>query len=153
MSDQDWAACNLNLRTAGRHTTILWVVSCHGIKKQVLLAVVWTQFMPFSFVLFAWYHSYLLITCYCTHHFKTRKCALGAYSLQKTGKLAHPPQGTSEHTTNQEHQLLNQEAPKRLLPQPPHRIGFANVRQHVFFVVADFHICHDTRTSRQMMHL
>jgi hypothetical protein len=59
MSVQDLAACNLNLRTAGRHTLILWDVSCHHINKKALLPVTWAQFMPFSFVLYALFHYYI----------------------------------------------------------------------------------------------
>jgi hypothetical protein len=47
--------------TAGRHTTIQLEVSCHGIKKQALLAVIWAQVMPFSFVSFTVYHYYFLL--------------------------------------------------------------------------------------------
>ena len=61
MSDQDWAACNLDLRNARRHTTNLWDASCRGIKKKALLAVTRAQFMPFSFVLFTLCHYYLLL--------------------------------------------------------------------------------------------
>ncbi len=56
MSDQDWAAHNLDLRTAGHLTTNLWEVSCHHIKKKALLAGTWAQSMPFSFVLLALRH-------------------------------------------------------------------------------------------------
>ena len=61
MSVQDLAACYLDLCTAGRHTTNLREESCHHIKKKALLAITWAQFMPFSFVLFALYHYYLLL--------------------------------------------------------------------------------------------
>ena len=61
MSVQDLAACNLNLRTAGRYTLILWDVSCHHINKKALLPVTWAQFMPFSFVLYALFHYYVLL--------------------------------------------------------------------------------------------
>ncbi len=50
MYEQDWEACNLDLCTAGLHTTILWEVSCHGIKKHILHAVIWAQFMPFYII-------------------------------------------------------------------------------------------------------
>ncbi len=33
MPKQDWAACKLDLRTVGWHTTNLWGISSHGIKK------------------------------------------------------------------------------------------------------------------------
>ena len=39
LSVQDLAACNRDLRTAGRHTTIVWDVSCHCIKKKALVPV------------------------------------------------------------------------------------------------------------------
>ena len=61
MSVQDLAACNLDLRTAGRHTSILWDVSCHHINKKALLHAMWAQFMPFSFVLYALNHYYILL--------------------------------------------------------------------------------------------
>ncbi len=56
---------------------------------------------------------------------KIKKCYLGAYSLQITCRLAHPPLGVSEYT-HQEHQGLNHQAPRSLLPrwqlaQPAHR--------------------------------
>ena len=61
ISVQDCAACNLYLGTAGRLRTNLWEVSCHRIKKKALLAITWAHFMPFSFVLYALYHYYLLL--------------------------------------------------------------------------------------------
>ncbi len=61
MFDQDWAACNLDLRTAGQHASNLWEVSCHHIKKKALLAGIWAQYMPFSFVLFALCHYYFIL--------------------------------------------------------------------------------------------
>ncbi len=61
ISVQDLAACNLILCTAGRHTINLWEASCHSIKKKSPAAVTWAQFMPFSFVLYALYHYYLLL--------------------------------------------------------------------------------------------
>jgi hypothetical protein len=67
---------------------------------------IWAQFMPFSL----YYSHYITIICYYTHYFKTQKFNLGAYSLQKTGQLAHPPQGISKHA-NQEHQQLHHQAP------------------------------------------
>ncbi len=70
---------------------------------------------PNSCPLLLYYSYYVTIIFYYTHYFKTRKCNLGAYSLQKTGQSAHPTQGISEYT-NQEHQRLNQAAPKRLFP-------------------------------------
>ncbi len=50
MAVQDLAACNLDLSTAGQHTTNLLEASCHQIKMKALLAVTWALFMPFSFV-------------------------------------------------------------------------------------------------------
>ncbi len=38
LSVQDLAACNIDLCTAGQHTTIHWDVSCHHIKKKALLS-------------------------------------------------------------------------------------------------------------------
>ncbi len=63
LSVQDLAACKTDLRTAGRHTTILWDVSCHHIKKKALLPwpVTWAQFMAFSFILYTSYHDYFLL--------------------------------------------------------------------------------------------
>jgi hypothetical protein len=66
MSVHDLAACNLNLRTAGRHTLILWDVSCHHINKKALLPVTWAKFMPFSFciirIISLLYHIILIIS-------------------------------------------------------------------------------------------
>ena len=61
LSVQDLAACNRDLRTAGRHTTIIWDVSCPCIKKKALVPVTWAQFMPFYYVLYALKHYYLLL--------------------------------------------------------------------------------------------
>jgi hypothetical protein len=61
MSVHDSAACNFDLRTAGWHTSILWDVCCHHIKKKALLPVTWVQFMPFSFVLYALNHYYIIL--------------------------------------------------------------------------------------------
>jgi hypothetical protein len=41
------------------------------------------------------YSKHITIFCYDTHYFKTQKCNSGAYSLKKTGILAHPPNGAS----------------------------------------------------------
>ena len=75
LSDQDWAGCNLDLRTAGWHTMNLWDVSLHRIKKRALLSVTRAQFMPFTL----YYSYYVTIIFHYTHNLKTRKCDLGAY--------------------------------------------------------------------------
>ena len=138
MSVQDLAACNLDLCTAGRHTTNIWEESCHHIKKNALLAVSWAQFMPFSFVLYALYHYYITLNCYYTYYFKHWKRHLGAYSLQKTCPLAHPPQGISEHTNeeNQNRDIRDSNIKLELAVPPvvscrdqPIGIGLADVRQ------------------------
>ncbi len=61
MSVEDLAACNLNLHTAGRHTTNLWGASCHRIKKNTLLAVTRVLFRPFWTVLYTLFHYYITI--------------------------------------------------------------------------------------------
>jgi len=61
MSVHDSAACNFDLRIAGWHTSILWDVCCHHIKKKALLPVTWVQIMPFSFVLYALNHYYIIL--------------------------------------------------------------------------------------------
>ncbi len=64
--DQDWAAHNLSLCTAGQHVSNLWEASCHCIKKKALIAGTWAQFMPFSFV----FLHYVTIISYYTYYFK-----------------------------------------------------------------------------------
>ncbi len=59
--DQYWAARNLDLRTAGQHTSNQWEVSCHCIKKKALIAGTCVQSMPFSFVLFALCHYFFIL--------------------------------------------------------------------------------------------
>ncbi len=61
MFGQDWAACNLDLRTVGQHASNLWEVSCHCIKKKALIAGTWAQSMPYSFVLFALCQYYFIL--------------------------------------------------------------------------------------------
>ncbi len=126
MSDQDWAACNFNLRTAGQQTTNLWEVSCHCIKKKALLAGTWALSMTCHFHLY--YSHYITMISYKLIISDIRN----AFWMHiRCRKLANR-QGISEHT-NQEHQGLNHQAPKRLLPRScsdrPVQIGLADVRQ------------------------
>ncbi len=59
MSDQDWAARNLDLRTAGQHTTNLWEVSCHHFKKKALLAGTWPPMAPHPCLFLLYYSHYV----------------------------------------------------------------------------------------------
>jgi hypothetical protein len=66
MSVRNLAACNLDLRTAGQHPSILWDVCCLHINKKALLPVTWAKFMPFSFciirIISLLYHIILIIS-------------------------------------------------------------------------------------------
>ncbi len=91
-------ACNIDLRTAGRHTTILWDVSCHRIKKKALLPVTWAQFMAFPFLLYELYHYYFLLYVW----FHKSESAFGGVFNAENLPMVHPPRGIREHTI-QEH--------------------------------------------------
>ena len=89
-------------------------------RRKLSLLSHWPSLCPFLL----YYSHYITIISLLYVLFQNWKRRLGVYSLQKTCQSAHPPQGISEHT-NQEHQGLNHQAPKRLLPrcqmqQPAH---------------------------------
>ncbi len=71
VSDQDWAACYFDLRTAGQHTTNLWEVSCHWIKKKALLAGIWAQILAIFFCII---RIMPLLLSYYTYYFRNQKC-------------------------------------------------------------------------------
>jgi hypothetical protein len=85
----------------------------HAISSRRKLSLLAHGPNPCHFLLY--YLHYVTIISHHTYYFKIKKCDLGAYSLQKTCQLAHSPLGVSEHT-NQEHQGLNHQAPRSLLP-------------------------------------
>jgi hypothetical protein len=116
MSVQVLAACNLDLHTAGRHTTNLWGASCPLIKKKALLALTWALAMPFSCVLYALYHF--------IHIISKLETAFGCVFIAENLVISTSTTG-DQWGYKQEHQGLNHKSPTSpllccQLPQPAH---------------------------------
>jgi hypothetical protein len=130
-SGQDWAAGNLNLRKVSRHTKILWEVSCHGtqVKKQALLAVMWAQFTPFSFELFASciiskLENAIWVRIHC------RKLANWHIHHRGSVSLSIQAKSINSSTSQESAKCL---LPQRVLQEPPHQdrsCGCTPVHQH-----------------------
>ncbi len=76
---------------------------------------------PNSCPFLLYYTHYITIIFYYTYYFINQNRHLGAYSMQKTCQLAHPPRGIRQHTI-QEHQELNHQSPTC----SPHDVRFRN---------------------------